>query len=223
MKKTDCSKKILVVDDCEDLVEWLTFDLESRQYLVKSALSGENCLLAILKDNFDYIILDVMMPGMSPFLEFFSTHSEYIDAKLLLPVESIYFLKNDYHIFLEKVLSDKELSSLHEENDTKHLSVKKLVRFCQNNSLLKEYGTLYIHFDGYTVCQILKSIPRYRNSPEVLIFTAGGASREEEERKTLESGASAYFLKSEYNKGLLSFLGADNIKIEQNAKLKIEF
>lgn len=59
-------KKILVVDDEQDLCEILLYNLKVAGYQVEAAFSAE---MAIEKDvtNYDLLILDVMMPGMSGF------------------------------------------------------------------------------------------------------------------------------------------------------------
>lgn len=63
MKQTS---KILVVDDEQDLLEILKFNLETEGYEVDTATSAEE---AIVKDiaAFDLLLLDVMMGGMSGF------------------------------------------------------------------------------------------------------------------------------------------------------------
>lgn len=59
-------KKILVVDDEQDLCEILKFNLETEGYQADTANSGEE---AISKDiaSYDLLLLDVMMGGMSGF------------------------------------------------------------------------------------------------------------------------------------------------------------
>lgn len=59
-------KKILVVDDEEDLCEILQFNLKSAGYLVDVAYSAEEAF-AKLKNNYDILLLDVMMGGISGF------------------------------------------------------------------------------------------------------------------------------------------------------------
>ncbi|OFY41763.1 MAG: DNA-binding response regulator [Bacteroidetes bacterium GWF2_40_14] len=59
-------KKILVVDDEEDLCEILQFNLKSAGYLVDVAYSAEEAF-ARLKNNYDLLLLDVMMGGISGF------------------------------------------------------------------------------------------------------------------------------------------------------------
>jgi len=58
-------KKILVVDDEEDIVELITFQLESDGFSVISAKDGMEAVSKINKENPDLVILDIMMPRMS--------------------------------------------------------------------------------------------------------------------------------------------------------------
>ena len=57
---------ILVVDDEQDLLEILTFNLETEGYEVATATSAEEALHLNLGD-FNLLLLDVMMGGMSGF------------------------------------------------------------------------------------------------------------------------------------------------------------
>lgn len=58
--------KILVVDDEQDLLEILKFNLETEGYEVATATSAEEALHLDLGD-FNLLLLDVMMSGMSGF------------------------------------------------------------------------------------------------------------------------------------------------------------
>ena len=60
------TKKILVVDDEQDLCEILLYNLKSAGYQAEAAYSGE---MAMEKDPSQYnlLLMDVMMPGMSGF------------------------------------------------------------------------------------------------------------------------------------------------------------
>ena len=58
------SYKILIVDDEKDLCEILQFNLESEGFLIDIAHSGEEALKKPLEE-FDLILLDVMMGGIS--------------------------------------------------------------------------------------------------------------------------------------------------------------
>lgn len=57
-------EKILVVDDEEDIVELVRFNLNKDGYRIESALTGEEALRMVRSDAFDLIILDLMLPGI---------------------------------------------------------------------------------------------------------------------------------------------------------------
>ena len=59
-------KKILIVDDEQDLCEILQFNLQAAGYEADVAYSAEEALLKDLP-TFDLLLLDVMMPGLSGF------------------------------------------------------------------------------------------------------------------------------------------------------------
>ncbi len=59
-------KRILVVDDEQDLLEILKFNLETEGYEVSTAGSAEEAL-TLNVGTFDLLLLDVMMGGMSGF------------------------------------------------------------------------------------------------------------------------------------------------------------
>ena len=59
-------KRILVVDDEQDLCEILKFNLETEGYEVETANSAEEALEMDIA-SFDLLLLDVMMGGMSGF------------------------------------------------------------------------------------------------------------------------------------------------------------
>ncbi|MGI4805406.1 MAG: hybrid sensor histidine kinase/response regulator [Janthinobacterium lividum] len=58
---------ILIVDDKPENLIALKRILEKHHYEVDSALSGEDALKKVLKNNYDLILLDVQMPGLDGF------------------------------------------------------------------------------------------------------------------------------------------------------------
>ncbi len=56
--------KILIVDDEEDIIEVLKYNLEREGYKVKTALDGEEAIKVAHKFEPHLIVLDIMMPGM---------------------------------------------------------------------------------------------------------------------------------------------------------------
>ena len=57
-------EKILVVDDEQDLVKLVRFNLEKDGYKVISAFNGEDALFLARKERPDLIVLDLMLPGI---------------------------------------------------------------------------------------------------------------------------------------------------------------
>ena len=58
-------KRILVVDDDPDIVEYLCVFLEDNDYEVSSAESSEAAFAELERHLVDLLILDVLMPGRS--------------------------------------------------------------------------------------------------------------------------------------------------------------
>lgn len=60
-------KKVLIVDDEPSIVTLLTFNLEKEGYVVTAATDGNKGLELALTKEFDFIILDIMLPGIDGF------------------------------------------------------------------------------------------------------------------------------------------------------------
>ncbi len=56
--------RILVVEDEEDILELIRYSLEKEGYLVTVAMCGEDAIRLIRVNNFDMILLDLMLPQM---------------------------------------------------------------------------------------------------------------------------------------------------------------
>lgn len=61
------AKKILIVDDDDEIRELLEFDISQSGYDVETASDGMEGLHKAVSENFDLILLDVMMPKMNGF------------------------------------------------------------------------------------------------------------------------------------------------------------
>ncbi|MBU1726355.1 MAG: response regulator [Candidatus Omnitrophica bacterium] len=59
------SNKLLIVDDEKDARDFLGNILIREGYFVKTAASGEEALELVKKEDFDAVLLDVVMSGMS--------------------------------------------------------------------------------------------------------------------------------------------------------------
>lgn len=58
------AKKVLVVDDEPDIVELVSYNLRKEGFDVSSASDGEEALARIRKGHYDFLILDLMLPGI---------------------------------------------------------------------------------------------------------------------------------------------------------------
>jgi phosphate regulon transcriptional regulator PhoB len=56
--------KILVVDDEKDILELITYNLQKEGFHVEVSPDGEDALQKIRTDRFDFVLLDLMLPGM---------------------------------------------------------------------------------------------------------------------------------------------------------------
>jgi len=59
------SRKVLVVDDDQDFIELLKFDLKKHHYDISVACSAREGLAKTLSDSPDLILLDIKMPEMN--------------------------------------------------------------------------------------------------------------------------------------------------------------
>ena len=64
---TSTQKRILIVDDDDEIRELLEFDVAQSGYFVDTAKDGLEGLNKALNNSYDLILLDVMMPKMNGF------------------------------------------------------------------------------------------------------------------------------------------------------------
>ncbi len=79
-------KKILIADDNPDNVELLRKRLSAQGYQIAAAFDGEEALQAVLKENPDLLILDIMMPKMDGYevLRRLKKQDEYRNLPVIL-------------------------------------------------------------------------------------------------------------------------------------------
>ena len=56
--------RALVVDDEERIRRLIKMYLENDEFIVEEAVDGDEALKLAIEQNYDVIILDIMMPGM---------------------------------------------------------------------------------------------------------------------------------------------------------------
>ena len=79
---TEVQKRIVIVDDDDEIRELLEFDIASSGYFVDTAVNGLEGLNKALNNTYDLILLDVMMPKMNGF----EVCKNIRQAKLAVPV-----------------------------------------------------------------------------------------------------------------------------------------
>ena len=57
-------ERILIVEDEEDILELVTFNLAKEGYQITGVLSGEDAVRKIKSESVDLVILDLMLPGI---------------------------------------------------------------------------------------------------------------------------------------------------------------
>ncbi len=57
-------KKILIVDDEQSIVTLLTYNLEKSGFQTEAAFDGLEAVEMVKENDYDLIILDLMLPGM---------------------------------------------------------------------------------------------------------------------------------------------------------------
>lgn len=75
-------KRILIVDDDDEIRELLEFDVSQSGYFVDTAKDGLEGLNKVLNNTYDLVLLDVMMPKMNGF----DVCKNIRQAKLSIPV-----------------------------------------------------------------------------------------------------------------------------------------
>ncbi len=79
---SDIQKRILIVDDDDEIRDLLEFDISQSGYFVDTARDGMEGLNKALNNAYDLILLDVMMPKMNGF----DVCKNIRQAKLAIPV-----------------------------------------------------------------------------------------------------------------------------------------
>jgi len=147
-------KKILLVDDEEDILMFLSYNLEKEGYLVKTAINGDLALNILSEFKPQLVLLDIMMPGMDG-IEVCKTirqDSGYNDTLIcFLTARSESFtqitaLDNGGDDFISKPIKPKVFLS----------RINALMRRHSSNGKLSEqskrtFGELVIDYDQYEV------------------------------------------------------------------------
>lgn len=84
MKVNTPSKKILIVDDEPDILEFLQYNLKKEGYEVVTAPDGKQAIIVAEREKPNLIILDIMMPEMDGVeaCRILRSHKDFIDTPI---------------------------------------------------------------------------------------------------------------------------------------------
>lgn len=77
-------KKLLVVDDEQEICEFLKAFFEDRDFEVETATSGEAAVLEVEKNKPQLVLLDVHMPGMDGMTTLKKIKQAHPDIKVIM-------------------------------------------------------------------------------------------------------------------------------------------
>jgi two-component system alkaline phosphatase synthesis response regulator PhoP len=166
--------KILIVDDEEDIVEFLQYNLEKEGYKVKSALNGKAALEKAKSFLPHLIVLDIMMPELDGI-----EVCEQLRADPLFDETIIAFLTARSESFTQitalEIGGDDFINKPIKPNVFKS-RIKALLRrhksFNQPKTETVTFGDLTINYEQFSVILFDKEIPLAKKEFELLILLA---------------------------------------------------
>jgi len=76
--------KLLIVEDEENIAQYLAKNLEAQGHSVDVAFNGSDALDMILENPYDLITLDIILPGLNGYEVCRSARAEGVDAPILM-------------------------------------------------------------------------------------------------------------------------------------------
>ena len=173
-------KKILLVDDEQDIVEFLKYNLEQEDFEVVVGVNGEDAI-SKLNENPDLIILDIMMPKMDGFetckkirekKDFVNTPIIFLTAKSS-EANEIKGLELGASDFIQKPISPKKLIARVKSNFRKSEALSTL----KAETIRIKYGPIDINKEKYEVFVDGEKKVFPRKEFEVLYFLINNPGR----------------------------------------------
>ncbi|MFH1412518.1 MAG: response regulator [bacterium] len=94
MAKKIKKKKVLIVEDDISMSKALSFSLAQEGFDIKTIFNGENVVSKVNEENFDLILLDLVMPKVDGWQVFQDVH----DNNITTPIMVISNLGQEHHI-----------------------------------------------------------------------------------------------------------------------------
>lgn len=147
------SKRILVVDDEKNIRMTLSHCLKDQNYDIEIAINGDEALKKIESDNYDLILLDIKMPGLTGMevLEKIRQNGNKVDVIMMTAYgtieRAVEAMKLGAIDFISKPFTPVEIRNivkdvLDRQNlvETKLDSYKEILEFAKKCILAKDYG-----------------------------------------------------------------------------------
>jgi DNA-binding NtrC family response regulator len=128
----ELNARVLLVDDEEKFLEVVSQRLKTRGLKVDTATSGEDALRNVKREDFDAIVLDLSMPGMSGLETLEKIRKDKPDVQVIILTghgtlqAGVQAMKEGALDFIEKPVDiNKLLSRIDEARDKRILVVQK--------------------------------------------------------------------------------------------------
>lgn len=186
-------KKVLVVDDEKSIVKGIKFSLEQDDMQVDVAYDGEEALAKAKENEYDMILLDIMLPGYSG-LEVCQMIREFSDVPIIMltakgedmdKILGLEYGADDYITkpfnILEvkariKAIFRRNTKGSMEKNDSKTIETKGLKIDCDSRRVYIEGKEVNLTAKEFDLVYLLVSNPNKVYSREQLLKTVWGAS-----------------------------------------------
>jgi len=173
------NRRILVVDDEPQMLELLRAYLEKSQFIVDEATNGVEVLLKLKENNYDCIVLDVMMPEMDGLSTCLEVRKLYDVPIIMLTargdeLDRIHGLELGADDYIVKPFSPRELvariKALFRRSERK-------VKIVENESNIEQYGGVRIYQKGRKVEIDGKKVVLTPKEYELLFFLTKNANQ----------------------------------------------
>ena len=107
-------ERILIVEDDEDIVELIRYNLVKDGFRPKSVTTGEDAIQSLSEDSYDLVLLDLMLPGENG-VEICRRIREFSDVPIIMltakvkEIEKLKGFEVGIDDYLTKPFSSKEL------------------------------------------------------------------------------------------------------------------
>ncbi|MBE7014452.1 MAG: response regulator transcription factor [Ruminococcaceae bacterium] len=169
-------KYILIVEDEKPISDILKFNLEKEGYKTKQAFDGEEGLKLSKEEDFDLVLLDVMLPKMDGFqvLRELRTYKKSIPILLVTAredeIDKVLGLELGADDYITKPYSVRELMARVKANLRRNIS--EAFALAEDESNIIKMGRLVINSERYEVTKDGNPIDLTRREFELLEYLA---------------------------------------------------